>query len=122
MYKAVTANPRDNFKSFDEGKDNTFGDCKEVMLKDIAVCEDRMTQECGVCHTIHIKDCTITMKTVVTPVKVKKCMTKTRGDEMRDSVWLESGRHAGSGKAWLDGTLSFLVTILSGTRQDASPR
>ena len=81
MYKAVTANPRDNFKSFDEGKDNTFGDCKEVMLKDIAVCEDRMTQECGVCHTIHIKDCTITMKTVVTPVKVKKCMTKMRGND-----------------------------------------
>ena len=81
MYKAVTANPRDTFKSLDERKENTFGDYKEVMLKDIAVWEDRMTQECGGCHTIHIKDCTITMKKVLTPVKVKKCMTKMRGND-----------------------------------------
>ena len=70
MYTVVTAIPRNTFKSLKERKVNTIDECKEVM-----------TQERGGCHTIHIKDCTITMKTVVTPVKVKKCMTKTRGDE-----------------------------------------
>ena len=70
MLTGVKANPRDTFKSLDERKNNTIDDCKEVM-----------TRKCGACHTIHIKDCTITMKTVVTPVKVKKCMTKTKGDE-----------------------------------------
>ena len=77
LFTAVAAIPRDTFERLGERKD----DCKEVMLKETTLCEDGLTQECAVCHTIHIKDCTITMKKVVTPVKVKKCMTKVRGNE-----------------------------------------
>ena len=49
-------------------------DCKQVMIREKARCEY------GVCHTIHIKDCTITMKEVLTPVKVKKCVAKGGGE------------------------------------------
>ena len=81
MYTVVAAIPRETFESLKKRKTNNIDECKEVMLKEAAVCEDHITQECGVCHTIHIKDCTITMKKVLTPVKVKKCMTKVRGNE-----------------------------------------
>ena len=78
MYTAVAAMPRDMFESLKKRKTNNIDDCKEVMLKEKVVCENHITQKCGACHTIHIKDCTITMKTVLTPVKVKKCMTKIK--------------------------------------------
>ena len=81
MYTVVAAIPSDIIESLKKRKTNNIDDCKEEMLKEKAVCEDRMTQECEACHTIYIKDCTITMKRVVTPVKVKKCMTKMRGND-----------------------------------------
>jgi hypothetical protein len=81
MYTVVAASPRDTIESLEKRKTNNIDDCKEVMLKGKAVCEDHMTQECGMCHTIYIKDCTITMKTVMMPVKVKKCITKMVGGD-----------------------------------------
>jgi hypothetical protein len=44
------------------------GDSKHVMKLD-------MTEEHRVCHTIHVKNCTITMKKVLRPVMVKNCVT-----------------------------------------------
>ena len=36
-------------------------------------CSDSWVSDCEVCHTVHIRDCTITMKTVMVPRKVEKC-------------------------------------------------
>ena len=38
--------------------------------------EDKMPKECERCRTIHVKDCTITMRKVVTPVTVKRCLAR----------------------------------------------
>ena len=47
--------------------------CRQVRMKEEAVCEDKETMECGECQSVHTKECTITMKEVWTPVKYKMC-------------------------------------------------
>ena len=56
-------------------KSNKF---KPVMRKEDSLCNDYITEKCTKCHTVYIKDCTITMKKVLLPVKVKRCLKKTR--------------------------------------------
>ena len=38
--------------------------------------DETLEDDCGFCQTVHVKDCTITMKKVVTPVMVRKCVTR----------------------------------------------
>ena len=37
---------------------------------------DQTSHECERCRTIHVKDCTITMRKVVTPLNVKRCVAR----------------------------------------------
>ena len=63
-------------------RDTIISDTRNTITRDII--EDReeaVGDDCKqVCHTIHIKDCTITMKKVLIPVKVKKCVAKEGGE------------------------------------------
>ena len=36
-------------------------------------CKQYYVTDCQVCHNIHIKRCDIVMRTVMTPVKLRKC-------------------------------------------------
>ena len=62
--------------------DTVGSDTRDTITRDtIEDIEEAVGDDCKqVCHTIHIKDCTITMKKVLIPVKVKKCVTKGGGE------------------------------------------
>ena len=51
--------------------------CRQVRMKEEAVCEDKEVKECGQCHTTHTKECTIKFKEVWTPVRYKRCKVGT---------------------------------------------
>ena len=36
-------------------------------------CSSSWVDDCDICHTIHYRECTITMKSVMVPRKIKKC-------------------------------------------------
>ena len=36
-------------------------------------CSTAWVDDCEVCHTVHYRECTITMKTVMVPRKIRKC-------------------------------------------------
>ena len=56
--------------------------CIKVRMREQAVCEDKEVKECGVCHTVHMRDCTITMKKVLIPHMYKRCHVNKRQSRM----------------------------------------
>lgn len=36
-------------------------------------CKSEFVEDCEICHTVHVRDCTIQMKSVLVPVKIRKC-------------------------------------------------
>ena len=47
--------------------------CRQVRMKEEAVCEDKEVEECGVCHTVLARDCDIIMREVWVPFRYKRC-------------------------------------------------
>ena len=56
--------------------------CYNVTMREEGVCEDREVEECSLCHTVHTRDCTITMKKVLVPHKYKKCWKTYRQERL----------------------------------------
>jgi len=57
-------------------KDIVEDDCREENVPMISqVCHEEETVECGVCHTMYIKECHINMEPRNKPVKMKMCMS-----------------------------------------------
>ena len=50
--------------------------CRQVRMKEEAVCEDKEVEECGVCHTILARDCDIIMREVWVLFRYKRCTGK----------------------------------------------
>ena len=48
-----------------------LNDIEEETMEELLVIKDR-----GLCQRVHVKDCTITMKKMVTPVMVRKCLPR----------------------------------------------
>ena len=51
--------------------------CRQVRMKEEAVCEDKEVEECGVCHTVLARDCDIIMREVWVPLRYKRCTGNT---------------------------------------------
>ena len=67
---------------------DTLAGCSNVTMREEGVCEDKEVEECGVCHTMHTRDCTITMKKVLVPHKYKRCWKTYR----KESLCVEDGK------------------------------
>ena len=64
------------------GVDTVAQDHSENEIEDESMEDLLSTEEYGLCQRVHVKDCTITMKKMVTPVMVRKChsLEVVRGD------------------------------------------
>ena len=60
----------------DSGAEDTLARLNEIETKALA-----LSGECGKCRTVYVKDCTITMRKVVTPVTVRRCLSSMVGDD-----------------------------------------
>ena len=78
IYKASAVSVHeDNIARLTEvGTDN----CKD------GVCKDQVFKEGQMCRLIHVKDCTITMRKVVTPVTVKRCLARKMVEDARECI------------------------------------
>jgi hypothetical protein len=62
--------------------------CRQVRMKEEAVCEDEEVEECGVCHTVLARDCDIIMREVWVPLRYKRCT----GNRVKPGMCVEGVR------------------------------
>ena len=47
--------------------------CTQVRMREEAVCEDKEVEQCGMCQTIHTRNCNIIMRDVWVPLRHMRC-------------------------------------------------
>lgn len=69
----------------DETKDSVEEDCREEEVAMIAqICHEEEEVECGVCHTMYMKECSINMEPRNKPVKMKMCTSVPADEDCQD--------------------------------------
>ena len=64
--------------------------CRQVRMKEEAVCGDKEVEECGVCHTVLARDCDIIMREVWVPLRYKRCT----GNRVQPGMCVEGVKRA----------------------------
>ena len=64
--------------------------CRQVRMKEEAVCEDKEVEECGVCHTVLARDCYIIIREVWVPLRNTRCT----GDRVKSRMCVEGVRRS----------------------------